>query len=108
MGKKEVGPHKSSLLDQLHGRQGDTTRRELDNTPIVNGKLTDEVVSAVGAGEIISHKLGKVPKGWIVVSLAADAAITTPLREYAAANKDSIFVSNDSSVEVTYRLWVFS
>lgn len=114
-GKVAFGPLSSSLLDQKHSRQAKTTTDELKNNPLVSGKLVGGtggpdgtwIESAAGAGEIISHGLGRPVKGWIVVRLSADSAVTEPLREYADPTKTNLFIANDTAITVRYKLWVF-
>lgn len=106
-GQKQPGPRSSSLLDQHHQRVGEQNRQDISNSKIVDGKLTDEYTTAASTQQTVVHKLGRKPAGWIVVSLSASAAVITPLRQYQASDKEHVYLSNDATVEVKYRLWVF-
>lgn len=74
--------------------------KELQDVPLLNGVLLEDV--SVGMSDTtIQHKLGRVPRGYLVVKLDAGSAVWQP----AAATSSHIHLQAASDVVIS--LWVF-
>jgi len=72
-------------------------RREL-----LDGRLIEDAALTTGTGNDLLHKLGRVPKGWIVVKQNAQADVW----ENANATPAKV-LTLQTSANVTVSLWVF-
>lgn len=70
------------------------------------GKLKAGVAFAGGETKTISHGLGRTPKGWMVLSFRASAAVGRVPRE-TARSKSTITIANDSGNAFTCDLWIY-
>ena len=69
-------------------------------SPIVPGVLREDV--AVGTSDTqVAHGLGRMPRGWFLVSPAADA------RVWQTADASATLLTLRASAAVTTSLWVF-
>ena len=88
----------------------DITRQLQDNVdaaigpiidkPIVDGVLLKSIALTTGSIDIVSHKLGRTPLGYIIVKRSADSTIWE-----SETNKRSINLN--CSADVTVSIWVF-
>lgn len=68
------------------------------NAAILDGKLVENVNLNTAAS--VQHKLGRVPRGWIVVDRNANAQVWSTA-------KDKNFLTLSSSGAVVVTIWVF-
>lgn len=76
----------------------------ISKSPIVDGTLLRSVSLKTGSKNDIDHKLGRPPRGWIVVRQRADSRIWDQQdKNTLSRNTLRLFCSAD----VTVDLWVF-
>lgn len=69
--------------------------------PLIDGLLLEDVALAAIATNQVPHKLGRLPRGWIVVKRSSGAVI------YDNVAADDKFLTLNSSAAATVTLWVF-
>ncbi len=68
--------------------------------PPVNGTLLSGV-NVVSGSNVINHKLGRTPQGWIITDISNAATI------YRSAAFNSLTLTLTSNATATLSLWVF-
>lgn len=68
---------------------------------IIDGRLIEVQLSP--APTRVEHKLGRVPRGWIVVNPIRGETFT----EYQSPDERFLYISSLSSAVFTARIWVF-
>lgn len=104
MFKKLIAPPKDNVTGELLNRVQDNVVegfKVLEKFPFLNGILLENVVLSTGDNEM-SHRLGKAPKGVIVVK--STGATSIYLKDSKIA--DRLMIVN-SSADVTVNLFVF-
>ena len=85
--------------------------RVITESPIINGRLIKDIsVAASKEMKEVEHKLGREPKGWIVVRRIAVSSTSTamPLYENSLAeDKDKILTVYTPGDAIKVDLWVF-
>jgi len=100
----------NSILDRIQ----DKIMRVLNpalKMPILNGQLLEQVVityTGSGLSNKIAHKLGRVPRGWIVCGVCSppSAHLGDIVTDVAAADDKYLYLEAQTQTVVT-NLWVF-
>lgn len=74
------------------------------NSEIINGVLLKDVVLDSSKTNLISHKLGRKPQGWIVIGKNANSVIWD---SQSSNTKEDKILELLCSANVTINLWVF-
>jgi hypothetical protein len=74
------------------------------NSEVVNGVLLKDIVLDSSKTNLISHKLGRKPQGWIVIGKNANSVIWDSQSSNTKADK---ILELLCSANVTINLWVF-
>ena len=99
-------------LEQQKGEDVDTTLREnnikdfarqLEDNPILDGILIEDIVFSGAVTVIVPHKLGRKPRGYILTDVTGGLAI---IARNAGAWDDK-FLSLASSRACIIAIWVF-
>lgn len=79
----------------------DEALRPIQACPIIDGSLVTGAEIPSGSSAPISHRLGRIPRGWMLVSPSADVRI------WETEDPTSRFLHLRASTPVTASLWVF-
>ena len=97
--KLEFGKDQSSL----HNMQDlpiDIARR-LNGAPLVFGVETDSTTFTAGGSKIISHRLGRIPRGWTSFDVTGDYGV------FQRTAWDDRTITIKSQNAVTAKFWVW-
>lgn len=86
-------------LNQIQNNMEQAITPVLDKA-IIDGILLKDIAITTGSVDIVDHKLGRTPLGYIVVKRSANSVIWD-----SATNSRSI--SLNCSANVTINLWIF-
>lgn len=78
------------------------TLQTITQREILDGVLLTDIYVATGAARDIEHKLGRKPRGYVVVKRDAESEIWD-----SESDLPNSFLSLNSSANVTISLWVF-
>lgn len=101
-GIRQVGTINSP--DEIFNRFQDEVAAKVNDvlsSPLLNGKFLKAEVLKAASPVVVTHGLGRLPQGWIIIDRTAAA---TPWRS-APSTKQTITLS--TSADVTVALWVF-
>lgn len=103
---KTVQPRQPDRYGQALKREDDRLRHEAESG-IAGGRLVGLTNIAPGTTKAIAHGLGRLPTGYMICRIRANAAISNQIRDVGQMSDKFIRLANDSAVTVAVSLWVF-
>lgn len=99
-------PRKTKVQDPSAQRYQDSAQlsfTRLADIPFLDGVLVENIAIITGAAKLVSHGLGREPRGWLVVKKNANATVWETTTMISYQNQMTL----NSSANVTLSLWVF-
>lgn len=98
--RKVVGQNRE--LNQVQSNVEQAVAEVIKN-PLLNGRLIEDVALTTTASKI-EHKLGRTPRGYLIVKRSANAQVYDSL---ASEGSPDLFLPLTASANVTVSLWIF-
>jgi hypothetical protein len=109
MSRPTVDIFPAALLSHIDDKPTNQAKDELAKTgsdlakiPFLRGAMHTITIPAT-SNERLSHKLGRVPQGWIVVGATGGPSVCYETE----SNARFLALQNDLLVDVTLKVWVF-